>query len=81
MVNSGVSNDDPTFGIYKSAGKFDWLDEPGFRAAQNGIPMVGAQLTDSFISTLSNPDGATCSVSWSVTLLLVGHGEAFFSFH
>src|SRR6476469_5823725 len=55
--------DNPDFGINRStAGRFDWLDEPGFPNMQFGGTVTSADLTDTFTSTLRRTTGQSCSV-------------------
>jgi hypothetical protein len=69
-------DDSPAFGINTgTAGRFDWLDIPGFPHNEFGGRVITATLTDTFVSTLTHRrSGQSCSVTWSLTLT-VPRGE------
>jgi RHS repeat-associated protein len=62
--------------IYREKGILFWLDSPGFgKYQENGWTVVAADLTYSVTSTLIHPgSGASCSVSWSITLSSLSAG-------
>jgi hypothetical protein len=68
--------DDPTFGINRNMnGRLDWLDEPGWPRVQFGAQVVTADLTQHFVSTVTNRNTKkSCGVSWSLKFTL-GNGK------
>jgi RHS repeat-associated protein len=62
--------DGPDIGINRATtGRLDWLDEPGLPITQFGQPVTSMDITQVFVSTLTNLiNGATCSVIWQVTI-------------
>ena len=77
LDNQPTHPDDPrSYAINQgTTGKFDWLDSPGYGKFQAGVGVVvGADLTKTFTSTLTNIyTGASCSVTWSLHLTGTGN--------
>jgi hypothetical protein len=70
--SSGPVHDNPEIGVNQGTrGRLDWLDQPGIPLYQGGGQILtGANITKSFVSTLTHRSGVQCSISWSVTLTL-----------